>query len=144
MSQVLYTGIGIDPSLCKNVIGQLPTDAVDVGQANLYALFTGKVNTGNTCHSYKYLQVFSLRRVCETSIGTVSAPLQRRGDAPRPVGFVCTKENQQMLIFSNFTARSVCTRIIKQDRLKRGADERRVQRYANENPQRSIRRSCED
>ena len=88
LGQVLYAGIRIDTSLCKNVIGQLPSDAVDVGQADLYALFTGKVNTGNTCHRNLYLQSLSLRRVSETSIGAASAPAAPWGTPHVLVGSV--------------------------------------------------------
>lgn len=45
-SQILNTSIRIDTRLLQNLIGQLPSDAVDIGQTNFYALFSRKVYTG--------------------------------------------------------------------------------------------------
>ena len=58
LSQILNAGVRVDTGLGQDFVGQLPSDAVDVGQADLYALLTRKVNTGNTCNLHlppKYL-----------------------------------------------------------------------------------------
>ena len=54
-SQILNTSIRIDTRLLQNLIGQLPSDAVDIGQTNFYALFSRKVYTGNSCHLLTHL-----------------------------------------------------------------------------------------
>ena len=49
-AQVLDPGIGIHFSNIENLLAHRRPDAEDVGQANFDALFSGQVNTRNTCH----------------------------------------------------------------------------------------------
>ena len=73
LGQILDASIRIDTGLLQNVVRQLPSNAVDIGQSNLYALFTRKVNTGNTCH-FIYLQsIVPEAYVAETRLRAASA-----------------------------------------------------------------------
>ena len=49
-AQVLDPGIGIHFGNFEDLLAHRRADAEDVGQANLDALFSGQVNTRNTCH----------------------------------------------------------------------------------------------
>jgi len=61
LSQILNAGVRVDTGLGQDFVGQLPSDAVDVGQADLYALLT---STPAIRAIYIYLQSILLGRVC--------------------------------------------------------------------------------
>ena len=50
LGQVLYAGIRIDTSGSQNIVGSLSANTVNVGQADLYALLSRKIYTGDSCH----------------------------------------------------------------------------------------------
>ena len=49
--QILGTGIGIDASLHKDIVGALASNTVNVGKGDLTELLISNINTSYTSHS---------------------------------------------------------------------------------------------
>ena len=50
--QVFYSDIGADPGFLQNIRSRFPSDAKDVGQSDLYALFSRQVDTSYTSNTF--------------------------------------------------------------------------------------------
>ena len=51
LGQILDADVGINVGELQNFLCAFSADAVDVSQTDLDSLFTGQVNTSNTCHT---------------------------------------------------------------------------------------------
>ena len=50
LGEILYPCVGINADFREHFLRSGQADALDVGQADLNALFSGQVNTCNACH----------------------------------------------------------------------------------------------
>ena len=50
LGEILYPCVGIYTDFREHLLRSGQADAVDIGQADLNALFSGQVNTCNACH----------------------------------------------------------------------------------------------
>ena len=50
LRKILHADIRIDAGLLQDLVGSHSADTKDVGQSDFDALFSGQVNTRNTCH----------------------------------------------------------------------------------------------
>ena len=53
LGEILDAGVGIDADIREHFLRGGQADTVDVGQADLHALFSGQVYARNTCHVYE-------------------------------------------------------------------------------------------
>ena len=53
LGQILDSGIGIDTGRFNDIVRNIPANAIDIRQGDLDSLFSGKVDTCDTCHLCK-------------------------------------------------------------------------------------------